>query len=190
MMEALFQHMERYIDLTAADRDVLSETLPLRIVKKKEHLLEEGRFCRSNYFICKGCCRLYYVNDKGVEQTVQFGIDNWWITDLVAYTSEKPSQFYLQATEASTLVVWDRRGEEKLFRRIPALERYFRLILLRAAAAEQQRSRYFSDLSGEERYHHFNRSFPEFVQRVPQYMLASYLGFTPEFLSKIRAGKA
>ncbi|WP_118973998.1 Crp/Fnr family transcriptional regulator [Taibaiella koreensis] len=189
-MEALFQHMERYIKLREEDKVLLSGALSLREVKKKEHLLEEGRLCPYNYFVSKGCCRLYYVNDKGIEHTVQFGIDGWWITDLMAYVGGQPSGYYLQAVETGAVVLWDRRTEDALLQQIPALERYFRLVLLRSAAAEQQRNRYLSDFSGEERYHHFNNSFPEFVQRVPQYMLASYLGFTPEFLSKIRARKA
>lgn len=188
-MEALFNHIARFTRLTEDDKAYLSSVLSERTVKKKELLLKEGQLCTTNYFISKGCCRLFYVNEKGVEQIVQFGIDGWWITDLVAYTTQEPASFFLQAVEPSELVLWDKRREDELFGKVPALERYFRLILQRAAAAAQQRFRYFSEFTGEERYHHFNNSFPEFIQRVPQYMLASYLGFTPEFLSKIRAGK-
>ncbi len=188
-MDALFRHIERFVPLEAGDKEYLSSALRQRDIKKKDILLREGQVCTANYFILQGCCRMYYVNDKGVEQIVQFGIDNWWITDYMSYGTHKPSSFYIQAVEPSSLVAWDKHREEEILRRVPAMERYFRIILQYAVAAAQQRSRYISDFSGEERYHHFFNSFPEFVQRVPQYMLASYLGFTPEFLSKIRAGK-
>lgn len=188
-MDALFRHIARFARLEAADKELLASSLRERTVKKKEYLLKEGQVCTANYFIVKGCFRMYYVNDKGVDQIIQFGIDNWWITDYMSYETAKPSLFYIQAVEASELLVWDKSVEESLLQQIPALERYFRLILQRTVAAGQQRSKYNSDFSGEERYRHFQDNFPEFIQRVPQYMLASYLGFTPEFLSKIRAGK-
>jgi CRP/FNR family transcriptional regulator len=101
--------------------------------------------------------------------------------------SGKPSHFNIQAIENSEVAILDKKIQEELFAAIPQLERYFRMILQRSYAASQIRIKFIYSLSGEERYHQFNASFPEFVQRVPQYMLASYLGFTPEFLSKIRA---
>lgn len=188
-METLFRHIDRFVKLQEEERELLSSSLKVMEVKKKTCLLKEGQVCRTNYFIAKGCMRMYYVNDKGVEQIVQFGIDNWWLTDLVSYSSQAPSQFYIRSVEPCSLILWERQQEEQLLEKVPALERYFRLVYQRSAAAAQQRSRYFSDFTGEERYHHFQRSFPEFVQRIPQYMLASFLGFTPEFMSKIRATK-
>jgi CRP-like cAMP-binding protein len=188
-MDDLFRHIARFARLGAADQELLSATLKERTLKKKEYLLKEGQVCTANYFILKGCFRMYYVNNKGVDQIVQFGIDSWWITDYMSYLTATPSLFCIQAVEPSRVLVWRRQDEDSLLQQIPALERYFRLILQRTVAAAQQRSKYDTDFSGEERYHHFLSHFPEFVQRVPQYMLASYLGFTPEFLSKIRAGK-
>jgi CRP-like cAMP-binding protein len=152
-------------------------------------ILAQGQICTANYFIVKGCFRMYLNTLDGTEQIIQFGIDNWWITDYTSLDSGKPSLFNIQALEKSSVVVVDKRVQEELFEKIPKLERYFRIILQRAYAASLTRIHYIFNLSGEERYHHFHRLFPEFVQRVPQYMLASYLGFTPEFLSKIRAKK-
>lgn len=188
-MEPLFRHIDRFARLSNEDKACLSAALLKREVKRKEYLLREGGYCKANYFIVNGCFRMYFVDGKGVDQIVQFGIDNWWITDYVSYGTGRPSQFHIQAVEAATVIVWDQHEEERLFREVPVMERYFRQVLQRTVAAAQQRARYFSDFSGEERYRHFFNAFPEFVQRVPQYMLASYLGFTPEFLSKIRAGK-
>lgn len=188
-MTELFSHIARFVQLTAAEEEQLAAVLRTRTVRKKEFLLKEGQTCTANYFILQGCFRMYYINDKGVEQIVQFGIDNWWLTDYISYEGRKPSQFYIQAVEPSEIIVWNRQDEDTLLAQVPKMERYFRLLLQRNVAADQQRKRYMTEFSGEERYHHFQSSFPAFVQRVPQYMLASYLGFTPEFLSKIRAGK-
>lgn len=189
-MTELFSHIERFITLSNTDKDFLSASLTSGVIKKKEFLLREGKTCTNNYFIVQGCARLYYVNEKGVEHIVQFGIDSWWLTDHVSYQGHTPSQFYIQAVEPTRVIYWDKEREEERFKKVPQLERYFRLILQRAIAASQQRFKYLDDFSGEERYWHFVNSFPDFVQRIPQYMLASYLGFTPEFLSKIRAGKS
>jgi CRP-like cAMP-binding protein len=102
---------------------------------------------------------------------------------------QKPSEFSIQAVEPSAIAVLDKSVQDELFARLPQLERYFRLVLQRAYAAAIMRVKYIFTESGEERFRNFNNSFPEFIQRIPQYMLASYLGFTPEFLSKIRAKK-
>lgn len=189
-MKELFLHIERFVALSDADKEIMAALLTARDVKKKDMLLTEGKVCTANYFVVKGCLRMYYVNNKGVDHIVQFGIDNWWLSDYVSYSMAKPSQFFIQAVEATEVIVWEKAKEEELLTKVPALERYFRILMQRAVAAAQQRFKYMDDFTGEERYHHFSKSFPEFVQRVPQYMLASYLGFTPEFLSKIRAGKA
>lgn len=189
MFSALVQHINKYTPLSDAETDLLLPYLKLKELDKKEFLFREGQICPANYFVVKGCMRLYFVNEKGIDQIIQFGIDNWWITDYNSMDWQRPSIFHLQAVEPTTVIAIDKRILEELLERIPKLERYFRLLLQKANGAYQQRFKYIYDLSGEERYHHFANAFPDFVQRVPQYMLASYLGFTPEFLSKIRAKK-
>ena len=187
--ENLFLHIKKFVPLTQLEEGILQSYFKSKSVKKKEHLLKEGQKCTANYFILKGCLRMYYITETGTEQIVQFAIDNWWLTDYSSLDSGKPSQFNIQAVENTEVAILDNEIQEELFKKIPALERYFRIILQKAYAASVMRLRYIFTQSGEERFHHFNNSFPEFVQRVPQYMLASYLGFTPEFLSKIRAKK-
>lgn len=186
-MHPLTAHIRRFVPLSDAEASRVTESLETVALKKKAYLLEPGLPCRANHFILKGCFRLYMVDESGTEQTVQFGIENWWITDYAAFESNRAATFYLQATEASEAVLLRKGVQETLLGEIPSLERYFRLIVQRAYAASLNRIQYLFSLSGEERYRHMNNAFPEFVRRVPQYMLASYLGFTPEFLSKIRA---
>jgi CRP-like cAMP-binding protein len=189
MDASLLAHIKRFVPITKEEEDTLLFYIKHKTVKNKEHILKSGQICDACYFVAKGCLRMYTIPDNGTEQIVQFGIDNWWICDYTSFDSQKPSMFSIQALEPSTIFYIERRTQEELFQKVPKLERYFRLILQRAYSATIMRVHYIFTSTGEARYHHFNNLFPEFVQRIPQYMLASYLGFTPEFLSKIRAKK-
>jgi len=186
----LTTHIRKFTFLSEADEiALLNYVKPLQI-KKKALLLKEGQVCKANYFVEKGCLRLFFVDEKGAEQTSQFAIENWWITDYASFCNRVPSQFYIQAVEHSSIIAIERTVQEALFAQLPQLERYFRQVLENAYAASQQRIRYMFSLSKENMYKHFSASFPGFVQRVPQYMLASYLGLTPEYVSEIRKKKA
>jgi len=189
MYTSLLQHIEKFISLEPSEIDVLESCLNLSKIKKKEHVLKEGQVCNTMYFITKGCMRQYIINSKGIEQTLQFGIENWWITDYLSYHNHTPSHFYIQAVESSEVIALEKPTLEAILIRIPKLERYFRIVAQKAFGAAQMRIKFLFTMSAEERYHHFNNLNPEFVQRVPQYMIASYLDFSAEFMSKIRAGK-
>lgn len=190
MLDPLLKHINRYVVLDPGEEERIRQHVHVRDVKNREQILESGQVCKANYFVMKGCFRMYTTTHSGTEQIVQFGIDNWWITDYTSYDSQKPTSFNIQALESGTIAIMERQAQDQLFIEVPKLERYFRLVLQRAYAATLMRVHFIFSQSGEERYRHFNALFPDFVQRIPQYMLASYLGFTPEFLSKIRAKKA
>ncbi|WP_231460565.1 Crp/Fnr family transcriptional regulator [Pedobacter sp. Leaf132] len=187
MYSPLLNHINKFIDLSNVEKETLTSLLKPITIKKKAFLLEEGQVCKANYFVVKGCLRLYFIDIKGAEQTTQFAIENWWITDLTSFLFQKSSEFYIQSAENTEVIAIEHRDYDLLFSKLPKMERYFRLILQKNHQASQMRIKFLYSQTAEERYHHFNKLFPEFVQRIPQYMLASYLGFTPEFLSKIRA---
>lgn len=185
-MKNLIQHIENYVHLTASDIKRLNEAIRVIPLKKKGFLLQEGEICQSNYFVGQGCLRMYFIKENGTEQITQFAIENWWISDYMSLMTQKASSFCIQAIEDSEIMELSSSSCELLFEEVPQLERYFRLVTQRAYAASQFRIKYLYGFSREELYHHFSTHFPEFVQRIPQYMLASYLGFTPEYLSEIR----
>ncbi|MFZ0598872.1 MAG: Crp/Fnr family transcriptional regulator [Flavobacterium sp.] len=189
MNKSLLQHIKKIVTLESAEIDILESCLNVSTIKKKELVLQEGQICNTLYFITKGCLRQYIINSKGSEQTLQFGIENWWITDYLSYHSQIPSHFYIQAVEKSEVIGLEKEMLESILVQIPKLERYFRVVTQKSYGAAQMRIKFLFTMSAEERYHHFNNLHPEFVQRVPQYMLASYLDFSAEFMSKIRAGK-
>lgn len=155
-------------------------------VKKKEMIQRAGTISTYNYFIVSGCIRSFFINQKGVEQTIDFAIENWWLTDLFSYINQQNSEFYIQAVENSIIIKMSKTNEKILCEKHPIFNSYFKQIYQKANAAAQMRSKYLKEFSKEEFYLHFKKNFPEFLQRVPQYLLASYLGFTPEYLSEIR----
>jgi CRP/FNR family transcriptional regulator len=185
-MSDIITHIKKYVGLNESEvQMLLGQIRPVQLTKK-EYLLKEGQVCKSIYFVGQGCLRLFFINDKGSEQITQFAIEGWWIADYVSFDRETPSPFYIQAIEDSVIYPIDFLLQEKLTNEISSMEKYFRLMLQKALAASQLRIKFLFDLSREEGYRQFVSSFPGFVQRIPQYMLASYLNFTPEYLSELR----
>lgn len=185
-MNNLVQHIRNYVPVSDDEAMQLASVPDTVTLKKNERLLEAGQICRAVYFVSKGCLRMYFIKENGTEQITQFAIENWWMADYMSLTTRTPSSFFIEAVEDTVVLRLDRQKSDELVERIPQAERYFRLVLERAYAAAQFRIHYLYKYSREELYQHFKTNFPGFVQRVPQYMLASYLGFTPEYLSELR----
>ena len=186
MSEIFRKHLEKFITISEEDFQQILPFFEVKFFNKKENLLEEGHVCRNHYFVLKGMLRQFYLNEKGVEQTTEFAIETWWLTDNISFEHQLPSEFYIQAVEKSEILFITKENQEKLLRKFPVMERYFRFVYQRAFAASQLRIKYLFSLSKEEFYHNLVKKYPEFVQRVPQYLIASFLGFTPEYLSEIR----
>jgi CRP-like cAMP-binding protein len=179
--------MRLYVAIPDEDVAAILACFETVTVAKKQNLLEEGQYSKTTYFVVKGCLRLFFINEKGAEQTTQFALENWWMADFLAYGSHKPALFNIQAVEKTEALAISHTAHEALLERYPYLEKYFRLMYQKGYGASQQRIKYLYGLSREELYYLFADSYPAFVQRIPQYLLASFLGFTPEYLSEIRA---
>lgn len=190
MYPQLLAHIRRYVNLTPQEEELICEKVELLTLKKKIFLLEPGKHCKGNYFVLTGLVRQYLITPKLTEQIVQFGLESWWITDQESLANKQPSNYYLQTIEASEVLLLTDKNLELLCAEIPRLESYFRIMMQRAFVAMQRRVNFMLNYTDEERYKYFAELYPAFMQRVPQYMLASYLGFTPQFLSRIRAKKA
>jgi len=189
MKDNLIAHINKFVKLDEQEASLVCEDVSLIKVKKKQFILKADEICRANYFVSKGCMRLYFINRNGQEQITQFGLEDWWITDYSSLETGRPSIYYIQAIEDAELISLSKKTMEELLQKVPKLERYFRIIFQKAHTASMRRFEYLRDQTDEERYRQFVSLFPGFVQRIPQYMLASYLGFTPQFLSKIRGKK-
>lgn len=189
MQKNIIQHIRKHSDLSENEVLIFNKYVETNQFKKKEFILRENKVCKYLYFVEKGCLRMYHINKKGVEQITQFALDGWWISDYQSLINNTPSNYYIQAIEESSIVSVDNQNLDILLVQLPQLERYFRRMMQKAVAEAQLRSKLLYEMSKEEFYIHFSTSFPEFMQRVPQYMIASYLGLTPEYLSELRKKK-
>ncbi len=180
------KHIQRFVRLDEIEMRILQKYIKPIHLKKKEFLTSEGQICRALYFVEKGCLRMFFVDQKSVERITQFALDSWWIADYYSFIDNKPSEYFIQAIERTEVLAIDRLLLDDLFIEIPQMERYFRLVMQKAVAASQLRIKYMFEMTKEAFYNHFITSFPEFAQRVPQYMIASYLGLTPEYVSELR----
>ncbi|RAJ37147.1 Crp/Fnr family transcriptional regulator [Pedobacter cryoconitis] len=189
MYQELLDHIKKYVQLAPREEQQFCEKLKFKKLKKKEFLLEPGKLCKGNYFILKGCIRQYLINKKLNEQIIHFGIEHWWIADQDSLLNNQPSACYIQALEETDLLLIHEKDRISLAKEVPPLETYFRIMMQKSFVASQRRIGFIFNQTEEERYRFFSKLYPGFVQRVPQYMLASYLGFTPQFLSRLRAKK-
>lgn len=185
-MEPLITHIRQQVSLTSIEATTVLNHFTRKKVPRKSLLLQEGSSCHQLFFVEKGCLRLYFVDEKGREQITHFAIENWWLTDYLAFESGQPAAFNIQTVEDSIILQIDRHDLVKLTAAVPLMDRYFRLNLQKAFGAAQRRIMMMYEKSKEAYFYQFIEKHPQFVQRVPQYMLASFLGFTPEYLSELR----
>ncbi|MCE7995691.1 MAG: Crp/Fnr family transcriptional regulator [Roseivirga sp.] len=185
----LKSYTDRYVKLSEEESEALWNALTYRKIARKEYLLEPGQTCKSQYFILEGCFRTYYIDQKGNEQIMHFAIEHWWMTDYDSLNNQQPSEMFIQALEPAVILQIDLDALNNLFDQYPKIDRLFRIIAEKTFIAAQRRLQHMLSLRREEMLDTFQAGSFSFSDRVPQYMIASYLGFTPEFLSMIRAKK-
>ena len=189
MKEQIKRYFNRYVDLNDIEIDMIYSKLTAKTFQKKEFLLKENTVCRYNYFILKGVVRSFYIDKKGHEKITQFAIDNWWATNMESFINETPSTQYIQAIEETTVLYLSKEALDLLYTEHPKLERLFRIITENMLIANLRKSDVFLQMKSKERYTFFAEKLPDFIQRVPQYMIASYLEITPEYLSELKKVK-
>lgn len=187
--ELLFNHIKRFTALSPDQEELLLSKLKYRKVNRKDFLLKEYEVCSCYYFVTKGCLRFYRNTENGFEQILQFAIPGWWLSDFQSFETQKPSEYFIQAVQNTEMLILHRSDYQELFSEVPELNTYFRLMMQKAYTASLKKMELILCESAEERYLQFINSFPDFVQIVPQYMLASFLGFSPQFMSMLRAKK-
>lgn len=186
MSEALIKNFEKYIDLSPSEKEQVLSYFDRKILPKKNMLLNEGEICRFEAYFLRGCARMYYTDSNGFDVTVQFALEDWWASDIASFHEQKPSDFNIETLEECEVLLLYLPQKERLLKDMPKFERYFRLLIQRHLCTIQDRIIHTIAKSATERYVDFLQLYPNIPQRVAQHYIASYLGISPEFVSKIR----
>jgi CRP-like cAMP-binding protein len=186
MHEALLKNIASFIELTEKEKEYFLSVLKPKQLRKRQYHVQAGDMCRYEAYVVKGCLRQYYVDDSGLEHTVSFSIEDWWTSDMYGLITGNPSLTNIEAIEDSELLLIEKNDFDKLLIAIPKFERFFRIKLQRAFVAHQRRIIENMSMPAEQRYLNFIEQFPSVEQRLSLKLIASYLGITPESLSRIR----
>jgi CRP-like cAMP-binding protein len=183
----LLDYLRRYVDLDQEEEAIFLSKVRLRKYLKGQYVVQQGDVCLYENFVLSGCLKSFHMDPEGHEHIVMFAIEDWWTGDLGSFLSQTPASFNVQCLENSELAQLMYSDLQELYIQVPKLERFFRIIIQKAYVASQQRVVQNLSMPAKDRYLFFRKQYPRIDQRVPQYMIASYLGITPEFLSKIRS---
>ena len=186
MFEVLLQKFDEKIQLTEEEKELCKSFFLPKKLRKRQYILQEGDVCKYVAFVEKGMLRSYTIDDKGNDHIMQFAFEGWWIADQYSFLTGEPAVYTIDALEDCELLLLSKQAEDELLKKIPAFEKYFRLLLQNSLIATQRRLISSLSQTAEERYQQLIHVCPTIPQRVPQHMMASFLGITPETLSRIR----
>jgi CRP-like cAMP-binding protein len=186
MFELLYTKFNEKISLTEEEFSFARALFKPKKLRKRQYLLQEGEVCKHQAFIERGMLRSYSVDEKGGEHILQFASEGWWMADLSSYLTGEPSLFNIEALEDTELLLLSKPSWDQLMQTVPKFEHYFRILIQNNLIATQKRLLQSHTETAEQKYLAFTKMYPDCVQRVPQHMIASYLGMGRETLSRLR----
>ena len=186
-MSLILDNLSKHISLTPQEQELFLSKTEIRQYKAKTVLLNAGEICKNSYFVNSGVLRSFNINDNIVEHVLSFACSGWWISDMYSLLSQKPGNLFIQVLEDAEIVILSKENQEILFQEIPKLERFFRILTENSLVAHQERLMDNLSLTAEERFEKFCNKHRDLIQKVPQKQIASYLGVTPEFFSKMKS---
>jgi CRP-like cAMP-binding protein len=185
----LLKNIAKHIRLSGEDEKYLLSLLQSRKLRKKNFFLQEGDVSKAGVFVVSGLLRMYSIDKNGFEHILQFAPPGWWIGDMKSFITQQPGSLYVDAIEDSEILLLEKTHLEKLYEKVPSFERFFRILAENALATYQQRLIDNLSLPAIDRYNSFCRLYPSLIECLPQKQVASYIGVTPEFLSKMLSQK-
>jgi CRP-like cAMP-binding protein len=189
MHNLILANISRHIQLTEEEAKFFTSLLKHRKLRKKQYLLQAGDISRYENFVIKGLLRAYTVDNKGQEHIAMFAMEDWWISDLYSFLTNTPATQHIDALEDCEVLSIEKSDLEKLYQQVPKFDRFFRIVLQNAFISSQRRILASISQSAEEQYLAFIKKYPSLEQRIPQHQIASFLGITPETISRIRSKK-
>ena len=186
-IEPLLIYLKEFIELRPDETDLVISKAVKRKYLKNQFIVQQGDVCRHLNFVVKGCTRTYVADDMGQEHIILFSVENWWTSDLGSFVSQTPADFNIQCVEPTEVIQFGYDDLHFLYERVPKLDKFFRMLLEKALVASQKRIIRNFSLTAKDQYLAFKSLYPEIDRRIPQYMIASYLGISKEFLSKIKS---
>lgn len=186
-MSLILENISKQITLTPAEQELFLSKTEVRHFKAKTVLLNSGEICQYSYFVNSGILRSFNINDNIVEHVMAFACSGWWISDMYSLLSQNPGNLFIETLEESEVVLLSKENQEILYQEIPKLERFFRILTENSLIANQERLMDNLSLTAEERFEKFCNKHPTLIQKVPQKQIASYIGVTPEFFSKMKS---
>ncbi len=181
----ILKNISRYIDLTALEKQKYISLLAEIKVRRKEFLMQAGEITKYEYYITKGCLKVYTLDEDGTPHISMFAVEDYWTGDMASFMTREPSRYFIKATEDSELLGISRTNYDLLFQEIPKFERFYRILYQKSLISYIRRTNHGISLTAEERFVVFKRKYPSIVNRITQKDLAAYIGITPEFMSKI-----
>lgn len=185
-MKLLLENIARFVQLNSKEEALLLDSFKKEDYSAKTILLREGEVCLSHIFVLSGILRHYSIGDELDEHTLSFSSKDWWAGDMYSFLAQKPGASYIEVIEDAVVLTQTREKQLELFDQIPKMERFYRILIERSLVANQQRLMDKMRLSAEERYQRFSERYPDIMYRLPQKDIASYLGITPQFFSKMK----
>jgi CRP-like cAMP-binding protein len=187
MHAVLIQELKKHINLTADEEELITASFRYKKVRKNQFLVQPPDIALYEHFVLSGCLMEYYLDDNGTQHTLIFAPERWWTTDLQSFLKKKESRYYIEALEDTELLIITKEALDKLLNEVPLLNNYFRILYQNAILGLEERLLNVLSSKVEERYLRFLKKYPQLENRLPQYLIASYLGVTPEFFSRVKS---